>query len=291
MGKYYFNYISNNNSHIANINPFRYRSYYYDKETELYYLNSRYYNPRFGRFITPDSIINSNKDFLSHNLYIYCSNDPVNNSDLSGYGFFKNVFKKIDNFVKQAKKAVTKFISSLSGSNKKSKSVAKGTPPKPTPKPEATFMYERGLGFGFGAGVGPVEVGGYKDYGHGDKNNKKYSYSTNSLGVSAGINDKLSIGLAGEIQHIDHKLMKDGVDHSSMVVPHWEISDCENTKKSILVGTKHKEWYGTSQEIFDDNIFIGIDIDFHIVVGGHFKLGFDLDILGNDEPIYYGGFR
>ena len=62
-------------------------------------------------------------------------------------------------------------------------------------------------------------------------------------------------------------------------------------KKSILVGTKYKEWFGTSQDVFDDNIFIGIDIDLHIVVGGHFKLGFDLDMLGNDEPSYNGGFR
>ncbi len=38
-------------SHIGNINPYRYRGYYYDSETNLYYLNSRYYNPVWGRFI------------------------------------------------------------------------------------------------------------------------------------------------------------------------------------------------------------------------------------------------
>ena len=281
--------VSNNNSHIANINPFRYRSYYYDKETGLYYLNSRYYNPLFGRFISPDSVINSNKDFLSHNLYIYCSNDPINNADLSGYGFFKNVMKSVNNFVKSVKKGIKKFVSSLTGSNKKSKSVAKGTPPKP--KPKARFVAEGGLGFGFSSGAGSVEVGGYKDNGRGYSNNKTYTYTTNSLGVSVGINDKLSIGLSGEVQHIDHHLMKDGVDHSSMVVIPWQVIDCENTKKSILVGTKYKEWFGTSQDVFDDNIFIGIDIDLHIVVGGLLKLGFDLDMLGNDEPSYNGGFR
>ena len=42
-------------NHIANINPFRYRSYYYDTETELYYLQSRYYNPEVGRFINGDN--------------------------------------------------------------------------------------------------------------------------------------------------------------------------------------------------------------------------------------------
>ena len=44
-------------NHMANINPFRYRSYYYDKETKWYYLNSRYYNPEWGRFINADGII------------------------------------------------------------------------------------------------------------------------------------------------------------------------------------------------------------------------------------------
>ena len=45
-----------NPSHIAHINPFRYRSYYYDEETKLYYLNSRYYNPEWGRFINVDDV-------------------------------------------------------------------------------------------------------------------------------------------------------------------------------------------------------------------------------------------
>ena len=41
--------IITNNNHIAIINPFRYRCYYYDRETNLYYLNSRYYNPEWGK--------------------------------------------------------------------------------------------------------------------------------------------------------------------------------------------------------------------------------------------------
>ncbi len=63
--------ISNDINNIANINPFRYRSYYYDSETKLYYLNSRYYNPEWKRFINPDSYgeqIGGN--ILLHNIYI-----------------------------------------------------------------------------------------------------------------------------------------------------------------------------------------------------------------------------
>lgn len=74
---------------IANINPIRYRSYYYDTETGWYYLQSRYYDPAVGRFISPDdpSLLGVNGDLLSYNLYAYCSNNPVNYSDPSGQGF------------------------------------------------------------------------------------------------------------------------------------------------------------------------------------------------------------
>ena len=43
-------------NHIANINPLRYRGYYYDKETGWYYLQSRYYDPAIGRFINSDTL-------------------------------------------------------------------------------------------------------------------------------------------------------------------------------------------------------------------------------------------
>jgi len=72
------------NTHIGAINPFRYRSYYYDTETNLYYLNTRYYNPKWGRLISPDTILGINQDALANNLYLYVSNDPINNIDSNG---------------------------------------------------------------------------------------------------------------------------------------------------------------------------------------------------------------
>ena len=68
------------------MNPLRYRGYYYDNETGYYYLQSRYYDPGLGRFISADdfSYIDASEKF-SINAYAYCANNPVNFSDPSGH--------------------------------------------------------------------------------------------------------------------------------------------------------------------------------------------------------------
>ena len=72
-------------NHIANINPYRYRSYRYDTETGLYYLQSRYYNPEWGRFLNADGLLKTPTDtLLSHNMYAYCENNYINMIDESG---------------------------------------------------------------------------------------------------------------------------------------------------------------------------------------------------------------
>ena len=68
----------------AMYNPFRYRGYYYDTETGLYYLNSRYYDPDTGRFINADGYLNANGDLIGFNMYAYCSNNPIMYTDPSG---------------------------------------------------------------------------------------------------------------------------------------------------------------------------------------------------------------
>lgn len=113
--------VSKEHSHIANINPFRYRSYYYDCETGLYYLNNRYYNPLWGRFINSDMIINQNEDILGYNLYAYCSNNFINTSDYTGNGLIKNLIKKVIKLFTGSKN--TKKSSSKKPSQKKAKTI------------------------------------------------------------------------------------------------------------------------------------------------------------------------
>ena len=78
------NDISSNASHVANINPLRYRGYYWDSELGLYYLNSRYYDPETGRFINADGLIQTGQGVLDKNMFAYCNNNPVNMSDPAG---------------------------------------------------------------------------------------------------------------------------------------------------------------------------------------------------------------
>ena len=71
-------------STVGQKNPIRYRGYYYDTETGLYYLQSRYYDPVVGRFLNADGLLGANGDLMSYNLFAYCSNNPVNMSDPTG---------------------------------------------------------------------------------------------------------------------------------------------------------------------------------------------------------------
>ena len=70
---------------LGKVQPFRYRGYVFDDETGLYYLRSRYYNPRWGRFVNADALlVGAEKPVLNHSCYIYCTNDPVKNADPDG---------------------------------------------------------------------------------------------------------------------------------------------------------------------------------------------------------------
>ena len=68
-------------------NPLRYRGYVYDQETGLYYLQSRYYDPAIGRFISADEFLSTGQGVLGNNMFSYCCNNPVIRADYSGASF------------------------------------------------------------------------------------------------------------------------------------------------------------------------------------------------------------
>jgi RHS repeat-associated protein len=71
--------------YLSNVSPFRYRGYVYDMETNLYYCQSRYYDPSIGRFISADALMSTGQGVLGYNMYAYCLNNPASMSDPSGY--------------------------------------------------------------------------------------------------------------------------------------------------------------------------------------------------------------
>ena len=71
---------------VYRLNPFRYRGYYYDVETGLYYLQSRYYNPKWGRFLNADDSLYSS--IFGFNLFAYCDNNPISYIDPYGESGF-----------------------------------------------------------------------------------------------------------------------------------------------------------------------------------------------------------
>ena len=72
---------------VGQKNPFRYRGYYFDAESGMYYLQSRYYDPEIRRFISADNIIvtGTSVEYQNVNLYEYCSDNPINFQDPSGH--------------------------------------------------------------------------------------------------------------------------------------------------------------------------------------------------------------
>lgn len=74
----------------ATLNPFRYRGYYFDKENDLYYLQSRYYDPETCRFVNADDISYLDPETIGGlNLYAYCGNNPVMGVDPEGTAWWE----------------------------------------------------------------------------------------------------------------------------------------------------------------------------------------------------------
>ena len=77
--------ILSSSGRLAEINPLRYRGYYYDNETGFYYLQSRYYDPANRRFMNADSYQSTGQGFVGTNMFAYCNNNTPIYSDPTGH--------------------------------------------------------------------------------------------------------------------------------------------------------------------------------------------------------------
>ena len=73
-----------NSLKVGTANPFRYRGYYYDNESGLYYLQTRYYDAAIGRFINADGFTSTGQGLFGNNMYAYCLNNPISYTGPSG---------------------------------------------------------------------------------------------------------------------------------------------------------------------------------------------------------------
>ena len=78
------NATSADTENITETNPIRYRGYYYDTETRLYYLKSRYYDPAVKRFLNVDGLVSTSIEDAAKNMFAYCTNNPVFYADSEG---------------------------------------------------------------------------------------------------------------------------------------------------------------------------------------------------------------
>ena len=69
---------------MAEVNPIRYRGYYYDTDTDFYYLQSRYYDSAICRFINADGYASTGQGLVGYNMFAYCNNNPLTYSDPAG---------------------------------------------------------------------------------------------------------------------------------------------------------------------------------------------------------------
>ena len=111
-------------NHIAILNPIRYRGYYYDTETGLYYLQSRYYDATLCRFLNRDNVNYLEPESIHGlNLYTYCNNNPIMFADPSGhepkwwnpFSWFDNVSNTLKIIIGAAALAVAIFLTVATG--------------------------------------------------------------------------------------------------------------------------------------------------------------------------------
>jgi len=240
-------------------NPFRYRGYYYDSETQFYYLNSRYYDPEVGRFINSDNVVAEiGNSALGYNTFIYCFNNPVVIFDSNGNWpqFLIDVGSSVANIFESIGNGFVKIVDALAES----------------------FQFEIGFGVGFGTSktIGPLQlsVTAYQDsITLGTSNGDAFSSIKGNASLLASVG-KQGIGISTAYEHYFEKGGKRKTDeHTTFSMP-WDVFNCNKTLKNPLqINVPIVK--PVSGDI-SDRFFIGASGSSHFGIGGHYSIGFDL---------------
>ena len=230
-------------THIGLINPFRYRGYYYDNETKWYYLNSRYYNPEWGRFLNADTYLGVNKNFIAYNLYAYANNNPVNYSDFSGM-FFGKAFNWLKKTYNSVKKVVKKVINAVTNTISKILKPIK-----------ENFVIE--VGKGNGAELKPSTKGNTnKNFTVSRENN--ITYKNNQFTCSQTTSQGIELGIVAFTQ--EETTTVSCYDNIELLVPETTFT---TTLGPITWNT-------------NSDLFIGFNFSFNFFISGHIKIGWDI---------------
>ena len=230
-------------STAAQYNPFRYRGYYYDSELGFYYLNSRYYDPETGRFISADNLMSGvNGSLHGSNLFVYCFNDPINLTD--SVGNWPEWVEKAaawtkENIVKPAVDAVVNYVDAVYKSIEVQVGVGLGIGASVDDYSGITFYHDVYVGVDDGVITTGHEVGNKTNtYNHwSEKGNESYKcYDC---------------------------LFSDNFNA-------YTIINCQHTKK-----VNDKFNFGVFKLNSENDLVISLDVDAHVGGGGHVKLGFN----------------
>ena len=239
---------------LGTLNPLRYRSYVYDQETGLYYLQSRYYNPQWGRFINADSLIVINAT-LGGNLFAYCYNNPVNLSDHTGQipfvdDPFAETYQKIGQWLSHyIEPYLKKFYNSLAGS--------------------WSASVEVGSGFGAKGKVGPVSVEAAAiivgDEWSYDADGKSDEIRKASLTVQAELIENINIG----VDTTYHVPLEAGEKYGLLCAP--------GGKADVIIGAYAYNYGIGYKTISSQDIEISFGLSGYFILGGGFEVGINLN--------------
>ena len=230
---------------MRNINPLRFRGYYYDTETGFYYLQSRYYDPVVSRFINADSYASTGQGFLGYNMFAYCGNNPVNRVDADG-----NKYTMIEDFGGKSSNGWTRF----------DEVCGKIADTLYAPISSITLDFGVGKGWSFGIPKTIFSVSSGIDdtfafhYNPDDGINiGKYTETGGGFSLKNSFGSKFSTGSSSA-----------GLFESQFIPEHSWFGEMNSDKRTSVGG------------------FIGFSLQLYIGYGGRIRFGFDTDKVLND---------